>query len=342
MMGKIKKVYIASPLFNPPEREENSEIDEAIRKEGFETFLPQRDGFLYVELVKTVENREKCRREDAEKIALRLITHLDIYQVCEGTDALVLNMNGRVPDEGAVSEAAMAFAVGHPVVIYKNDARSLVGGKDNPLVAGLSGCEIVNTVEGIPAALKKLEDKPFRRRSDYSEMMGVARELFRDYDPKNKNLDALIDSGKNHFIVDGGKQQRGTKQKRVFIVCPVRGIEEEGKQFLQDYVSKLESQGHSVHYPPRDTKQDDPVGLRICSDNREAIEKSDEVHVYWSGKSEGTKFDLGMAFSEGKPVVLINRDKVESTPYKSFQNVLLELDSKYREKTEVSKNGKNR
>lgn len=59
-------------------------------------------------------------------------------------------MNGRVPDEGAVSEAAMAFAVGHPVVIYKNDARSLVGGKDNPLVAGLSGCEIVNTVEAFP------------------------------------------------------------------------------------------------------------------------------------------------------------------------------------------------
>lgn len=173
-------------------------------------------------------------------------------------------------------------------------------------------------------------------------MMGVARELFRDYDPKNKNLDALVDLGKKRFTGDGGKQQRDTKQKRVFIVCPVRGIEEDEKQFLQDYVSQLESQGHAVHYPPRDTKQDDPVGLRICSDNREAIEKSDEVHVYWSEKSEGTKFDLGMAFSEGKPIVLMNRDKAESTPYKSFQNVLLELDSIYREKAEVSKNDKNR
>lgn len=205
-MGRIKKVYIASPLFNPPEREENSEIDEALRKEGFETFLPQRDGFLYVELVKAVEEKQQgCKREDAEKIALSIITHLDIYQVCEGSDALVLNMNGRVPDEGAVSEAAMAFAVGHPVVIYKNDARSLVGGRDNPLVTGLSGCEVVNTIEGIPAALKKLEEKYSGKRSAYSEMMGVARELFRDYDPKNKNMDALVELGKKHFVDAGNK-----------------------------------------------------------------------------------------------------------------------------------------
>lgn len=200
-MGRIKKVYIASPLFNPPEREENSEIDEALRKGGFETFLPQRDGFLYVELVKTIEEKQKgCKREDAEKIALSIITHLDIYQVCEGSDALVLNMNGRVPDEGAVSEAAMAFAVGHPVVIYKNDARSLVGGRDNPLVAGLSGCEVVNAIDGIPAALKKLEEKYSGKRSAYSEMIGVARELFRDYDPKNKDLDSLVELGKKHFL----------------------------------------------------------------------------------------------------------------------------------------------
>lgn len=196
-MGRIKNVYIASPLFNPKEREENSEIDEALRKEGFETFLPQRDGFLYVELVKTLEEKKECKREDAEKIALSIITHLDIYEVCEGSDALVLNMNGRVPDEGAVSEAAMAFAVGHPVVIYKNDARSLVGGRDNPLVTGLGGCEVVNTIEGIPAALKKLEEK--RERSAYSGMMSVAREMFENYDPKDKKLDTLVELGKKYF-----------------------------------------------------------------------------------------------------------------------------------------------
>lgn len=201
MGGKgIKKVYIASPLFNPKEREENSEIDEALRKEGFETFLPQKDGFLYVELLKAVEEKTGCKREDAEKIALNLITHLDVYQVCEGCDALVLNMNGRVPDEGAVSEAAMAFVAGHPVVIYKNDARSLIDGRDNPLVAGLSGCGIVDRIGDIPAALKKLEEKYSGKRSAYSEMMGAARELFGKYEPKNKNLDALVESGKKYFL----------------------------------------------------------------------------------------------------------------------------------------------
>ena len=121
-------------------------------------------------------------------------------------------------------------------------------------------------------------------------------------------------------------------EKRIFMICPVRDATNEEKQFLQDYMSRLESQWHKVHYPARDTNQDDPFGLNICSENRQAIRDADEIHIYWTKKSKGTLFDIGMMFMAGKPVVLINRVDLERTPHKSFQNVLLEIDGRYRGK----------
>jgi len=119
-------------------------------------------------------------------------------------------------------------------------------------------------------------------------------------------------------------------EKKIFLICPVRGINEEEAQFLHDYLIKLENKGYKVHYPPRDTNQEDPIGLNICSENRAAIRNADEIHIYYTSKSEGSKFDFGMVFMAEKPLKLINRDKVERTPHKSFQNVLLELDAKYK------------
>ena len=121
-----------------------------------------------------------------------------------------------------------------------------------------------------------------------------------------------------------------TLEKRIFLICPVRGASEDESQFLQDYLSQLENEGHKVHYPPRDTNQDDPVGLDICTENRAAINEADEIHIYWNPTSQGSLFDFGMLFMAEKPLKLINRDDVERTPHKSFQNVLLELDAKYR------------
>jgi len=126
------------------------------------------------------------------------------------------------------------------------------------------------------------------------------------------------------------KKVADSLEKLVFIVCPVRNMKEEEQKFLQDYVSQLEAQGYKVHFPPRDTNQNDSVGLAICSQNRDAMQKSDEVHVYWNASSEGTKFDFGMLFMSEKPLVLINKKDVQRTPHKSFENVLLELDARYR------------
>jgi hypothetical protein len=126
--------------------------------------------------------------------------------------------------------------------------------------------------------------------------------------------------------------------KKIFLICPVRGMSEEEKKFLDAYVASLEKQGCTVHYPPRDTNQIDSTGgYQILHDNRSALLYSDEVHVYWNKSSQGSLFDLGVSFGEhedkGKPVRLVNRSQIEEmvkqeNKPKSFEKVLLLLDDK--------------
>lgn len=112
---------------------------------------------------------------------------------------------------------------------------------------------------------------------------------------------------------------------KIFLICPVRGIFDEEKIIIERYVLDLEKAGHGVHWPLIDTDQKDPIGLRICQDNLRAIIEADEVHVWWNEKSQGSLFDLGMAFALGKKIVLVNSDSVQKTQEKSFGNVLLRI-----------------
>jgi hypothetical protein len=110
---------------------------------------------------------------------------------------------------------------------------------------------------------------------------------------------------------------------KIFLICPVRNVTTEQKQNIEAYVSSLETQGHVVHWPQRDTQQDDPIGTRICADNRQAIINADEIHAWWSSNSTGSLFDLGMAWMLRKSLVIANPSDVQLTESKSFDNVLL-------------------
>jgi nucleoside 2-deoxyribosyltransferase len=110
---------------------------------------------------------------------------------------------------------------------------------------------------------------------------------------------------------------------KIFIICPVREVTPEEKEIIAKHVFELEADGHKVHWPQRDTDQNDPNGVYICKQNRDAILKADEIHIYWNGKSAGSLFDFGMTFALRKPIKLINQ--INKTENKSFENVLKTL-----------------
>ncbi len=117
-----------------------SRIAGVLEAAGYQTFLPHRDGLeRFVLPLSRLPGTDLPGIAAAGRTLERAIFALDLYQIVERCDALVFNMNGRVPDEGGVAESALAFASGKPVVIYKHDHRSLLGGRDNPLLIGLSG-----------------------------------------------------------------------------------------------------------------------------------------------------------------------------------------------------------
>lgn len=163
-MNRKIKIYCAGPLFNDKEKEEMFEIADVLEGKGFNVFLPHRDGLEFADLLGVF--REKGVSENSAQCLLnKAIFILDVYQVID-SDGLVLNINGRVPDEGATVEAGIAWNAGKEVVIYKNDARTLLSGNDNPLLLGLAGFDTVNKIYDIPAVFEKIFEDPSKSKKN--------------------------------------------------------------------------------------------------------------------------------------------------------------------------------
>lgn len=114
---------------------------------------------------------------------------------------------------------------------------------------------------------------------------------------------------------------------KIFLICPVRNLTDEFKEKLERYVRVREGlHEDEVHYPPRDTDQVDPTGLRICTDNLTAMYFADEVHIAWDEKSEGCLFDLGIAFALKKKITPVPfLFPTETKTGKSFPNMIWAL-----------------
>ena len=91
--------------------------------------------------------------------------------------------------------------------------------------------------------------------------------------------------------------------KKVFIICSVRNATIWQMRRMEQAVQDLESQGCEVHWPPRDTDQN-ARGIEICRQNMEAIKQADVVWLFYEAGSQGTHFDMGVAFALGKPLVI--------------------------------------
>ncbi len=146
-------VYCAGPLFNQSERDEMTAISDVLVSQGHSVFLPHRDGMEF-RLVREALIEQGWDPEIAGTFLREAIFALDVYQLAIACDAMVWNLNGRVPDEGAVSEAAIAWTLGKPLIGFQDDARSLIAGRVNPLLVGLVDFVTVCRIQDIPTALE--------------------------------------------------------------------------------------------------------------------------------------------------------------------------------------------
>jgi len=119
---------------------------------------------------------------------------------------------------------------------------------------------------------------------------------------------------------------------KIFLISPVRNAESETQKRITEYVILLEKAGHQVHWPIRDTRQDDPTGgYEICRANFKGILESNAVHIWYDETSNGSKFDMGGVFmlvamlDWKKKVVIVNDGEVVDDTKKSFYKVFKHL-----------------
>jgi nucleoside 2-deoxyribosyltransferase len=157
----VRRVYCAGPLFNEAERLEMCRMAAALQDHGFTTFLPHADGMEFANVLPFLVDWGHDPAA-AGRLLHEAIFAMDTYQVMLGCGSLVFNCNGRVPDEGAVAETTMAWMLGKPVVIFKEDVRSMISGRDNPLVVGQTGFQVVRDMDQLgPALEERIAAVPF-------------------------------------------------------------------------------------------------------------------------------------------------------------------------------------
>lgn len=148
------RVYCSGPLFCAEEIGGMSAIAKVLEDAGCRTFLPHRDGLEPYVLRFSNTSFTSTISEIRTRIDYAIFS-LDVYELIERCDAVVCNLNGRVPDEGMIVEAAIAFAAGKPLVFFKDDARAPFGGYDNSMLTSLVHGKIVRRLQELPSALEK-------------------------------------------------------------------------------------------------------------------------------------------------------------------------------------------
>ena len=124
-VGHGKRVYFAGPLFNQAEKDFNLAMTKILEEHGYQVFLPQRDGIEAVKL-----------EGKTEEEVVRMIFELDVREV-RNADIVFMNLDGRVPDEGACVELGIAYGIGKRCYGIKTDARIAETMFElNPMISG--------------------------------------------------------------------------------------------------------------------------------------------------------------------------------------------------------------
>ncbi len=124
-IGHGKKVYFAGPMFNAGEKDYNLKVTKVLEEYGYQVFLPQRDGIEAAKL-----------EGKTEEELVKMIFPLDAGEVRKA-DIVFMNIDGRVPDEGAGVELGIAYASGKRCYGFKTDVRAVEFGLEmNPMISG--------------------------------------------------------------------------------------------------------------------------------------------------------------------------------------------------------------
>ena len=136
--GKRKpKVYLAGPLFSDAEQTFNELVTQAL-EEWVDVYLPQRDGGLMSEMV---------RSGIPSDLAARRVCRGDMNAIREA-DYLIAILDGRAIDEGVAFELGVAYTLSKRCVGIQTDSRRLASWGNNPMIAG--ALELVfHTVEDL-------------------------------------------------------------------------------------------------------------------------------------------------------------------------------------------------
>jgi nucleoside 2-deoxyribosyltransferase len=157
-------VYLAGPMFSVGDKSEQSALAAALQAAGFVCYVPQINGIEVAAVVQLLNDPDLHEGTMLEPPALdrctawvtRAVVALDVYQTIEACQCTVLNLDGRVPDEGSLVEAAMAWYSGHPVIPYKTSAITELAGHDNPMIGALSGwAPIQSDPAGVVVAVRR-------------------------------------------------------------------------------------------------------------------------------------------------------------------------------------------
>jgi len=147
-------VYLSGPMFSAADLWQQAAIAAAVESAGYATYLPQRDGIEVGNVMAMVNNVNDPAVAGLMQFVREIVFSMDVYQLLSRCQSVVFNMDGRVPDDGSVVEAAAAFASGRPIVIWKTTPITMLGGTDNPMVSGLAmNWQTVNELTALPAAI---------------------------------------------------------------------------------------------------------------------------------------------------------------------------------------------
>ncbi len=97
--------------------------------------------------------------------------------------------------------------------------------------------------------------------------------------------------------------RKQNKKRKIFIIGSTVYV-----QNMKDYKFQMELDLHNeVRLPLFDNA---PMSeIELCQINKDNIQWSDEVHMFYDGRSMGTVFDFGMCFALNKKVLIVHMNE---------------------------------